>query len=93
MGHGQPIDGGDETCLKRYTNVMAVAATMMVRVGLVSIGRHLVPVTSAMLKRAGGGEINASHTFGRVRDRSQPERQHEHQTKEQGSKPMHWPSP
>ncbi|GLI99026.1 hypothetical protein [Sphingobium sp. BS19] len=68
MGHRQPIYGGDETSLKRHTDVMAVTATMMVRVGLVSIGRHLVPVTSAMLKRAGGNGINASHTFGRMRD-------------------------
>ena len=64
--------------------MMAVAAAMMVRVGLVGIGRHLVPVAIAMFKRAGSDRIDASHAFGRMRDRSQPKRQHEHETEEQG---------
>lgn len=73
--------------------MMAMATAMMVRIGLIGISRHLVGVAVTMFERAGSGGIDAAHRLGRMRDRSQPKRQHEHETEEQGGKPVHRPTP
>ncbi|MES3110127.1 hypothetical protein [Sphingomonas aurantiaca] len=48
--------------------MMAVATTMMVRIRLVGVCRHLVGIAVAMIEGADRCGINARHAFGRVRN-------------------------
>lgn len=69
---------------ERDADMVPMTAAMMMRVGLISVSLHLVSVTVAMFERAGLGAIDARNALGRMRNRSQPKRQREHETEEQG---------
>ncbi|SFK52720.1 hypothetical protein SAMN03159338_4457 [Sphingomonas sp. NFR04] len=69
--------------------MVPMTAAMMMRVGLVTVSLHLVSVPIAVFERAGLGAIDARDALGRVRDRSQPERQRKQETEEQGGQPVH----
>ena len=69
--------------------MVAVTASMMVRIPLVGVTLHLVRIAFAMVERCGRGGFHARHSLGRVRDRPEPERQHKHEAEEEGGEPVH----
>ena len=71
--------------------MVTVAPPVMMGIAFVSIRWHLIRIALAMVKRAGSGGIDAPHPLRRVRDRAEPERQHEHKAEEQGGQPVHRP--
>ncbi len=60
---------------------MAVASAMMMGIPLLPFGRHLIAIAIGVADRRRCGNFDV-RSFGRVCDGSEPERQHEHQTKE-----------
>ena len=82
-------NGRRHAILKSRSDMVAMTAAMMVRIGLLAIGGNLVCVAFAVTGRSRLARIDATDRFHGVRDRRRHEGQHQGATCEKGEQPDH----